>query len=170
MVSQDLIQMLKPAVKKGDFILASGKRSSYYVDIKSVSTKPAVLKMIAQEMRELLEGTDIDKIAGVAVGGVPIATALSLETGIPFLIIRKGKKKHGMKTNIEGEFMDGDKVVVVEDVTTTGGSVMEAVRAIRERGECDMVLVVVDRKEGAAELLKSNGVRLIPLVTAEELI
>ncbi len=165
-----LREMIKKAVKRGEFTLASGKKSDYYINIKEVYTKPEVLKEIAVKMAEIIEGKKIDKIAGVAIGAIPIAVALSLQTGIPFVIVRKEEKNHGTSSKIEGEIKEGERVVIVEDVTTTGGSVINAIEALRSFGcVCEEALVVVDREEGAEENLKRKGVKLISLFKGIEL-
>jgi orotate phosphoribosyltransferase len=169
MASEKLVEMLKKAVKRGDFTLTSGKKSDYYIDIKKVSTDPKVLKEIVKEMAGLIAGERVDRIAGVAVGGIPIAAALSLELGVPFLIVRKEKKRYGRESKIEGELSEGDRVIMVEDVTTTGGSVLAAVKGIREKAVCNKVIAVVDRGEGAKALLKEHGIELLSLVKAREL-
>lgn len=171
MPSKFLTDIIKrKAVTMGDFTLTSGKKSSYYIDIKKVYTAPEVLEKITDELAKLTEGEKIDKIAGPAVGAVPLAVGLSIKMKIPFLIFRRDTKSHGTMSRIEGELLSGDRVVVVEDVTTSGGSVLETVKAIREKnGVCNKVIAVVDRLEGAAELLKKNGVALVPLLTAEDL-
>lgn len=160
----------KKAVTVGDFTLTSGKKSNYYIDIKKVYTSPDVLEEITGELTKLIGGEKIDRIAGPAVGAVPIAVSLSLKMKIPFLIFRRDAKLHGTTSRIDGELLPGDRVVVVEDVTTSGGSVLEAVNAIRRgNGICSKVITVVDRLEGAAALLKKNGVTLVPLLTADDL-
>jgi orotate phosphoribosyltransferase len=169
-MTSKLKDMLTGAVKTGDFTLASGKKSNYYVNVKNVYTDPAVLREIAKEMAKILRGHDIDRIAGVALGAVPIAVALSLELGIPFVLIRNGKKGHGTNMQIEGELVEGDRVVMVEDVTTTGGSVLSGVGEIRKKGTCDTVITVIDREEGASGLLSGNGIEIKSLVTAKELL
>jgi len=156
------------AIKYGEFTLTSGKKSNYYVDIKLASTRPDILREIASQMAKKVEG---DKIAGMELGAVPIASAVSLETNLPFLMVRKKKKDHGTAGRIEGKFERGDKVTVVEDVTTTGGSAVETVEVLREAGtEVERVLVVVDRKEGAEKRLKDINVDLVPLISADELV
>jgi len=156
------------AIRYGEFTLTSGKKSDYYVDIKLASTKPDILKKIASQMAHHVDG---DKIAGMELGAVPIASALSLETSLPFLMVRKKKKGHGTAGRIEGELEKGDMVTVVEDVTTTGGSAVETVEVLRDSGaEVEKVLVVVDRKEGAKERLKDVNVDLVPLISADELV
>jgi orotate phosphoribosyltransferase len=121
-------------------------------------------------MAELVRKREVDKISGIALGAIPIAAVLSLELGIPFLMVRKDKKGHGTDVRIEGGLKEGDRVIMVEDVTTTGASVVAGVEEVRKKGICDTVLVAVDREEGALELLKEHGVELISLVTVRELI
>jgi orotate phosphoribosyltransferase len=165
-----LKDMLAGAVKTGDFTLASGEKSSYYVNIKEVYTEPQVLKEIASRMARLIEGKKIDRIAGVALGAVPIAVALGLELGIPFVIIRKDKKGRGTNVQIEGEIKEGDEIIMVEDVVTTGGSVMVGINEVSKKGRCTTVIAVIDREEGAGEMLSGNGIELIALATAKELL
>jgi len=155
------------AIKYGEFTLTSGKKSSYYVDIKMASTRPDILKKIAEEMSKFV---DDEKIAGMELGAVPIATAVSLETGSPHIMVRKKEKGHGTGSRLEGVLNEGDEVIVVEDVTTTGGSSVETVEVLRDAGaKVDKVLVVVDRQEGAEENLKEIDIELISLVKADEL-
>ncbi len=156
------------AVRYGDFTLTSGKKSKYYVDIKMASTRPEILKVIAEEMANYV---DEDKIAGMELGAVPLATALALETDKPFLMIRKKTKSHGTSSRIEGDIKEGDTVVVVEDVVTTGGSSVETVQVLRKAGALvDKVIVVVDREEGAEKNLAAEDVELISLVDASDLL
>ncbi|MDP6612575.1 MAG: orotate phosphoribosyltransferase [Candidatus Hydrothermarchaeota archaeon] len=171
-MSSLLVEMLKKnAVNLGSFTLASGKKSDFYIDIKKAYTKPEVLMEITREMARLIKNEKADKIAGVAVGAVPLVTALSLESGLPFLIVRKEMKGHGTGNKIEGELRAGENVIIVEDVTTTGESVLKAVEAIRDvNALCDRVVVVVDRNEGAVEHLASQGITLLPLTTSRELL
>ena len=161
------------ALQFGDFTLASGAKSSYYIDIKKASTNPKVLKLIARLMAENLKKTGIraDRIAGVVLGSVPLAAALSLETGIPYVMIRKEKKDHGTGKLIEGDLQSGDNVLVVEDVITSAGSSMKAIETLRAEGAIvENVFSVIDREAGGADNLKSIGVKLTPLVKASELI
>ncbi len=165
------------AVKFGDFVLTSGKRSTYYVDIKQASTDPAVLKKIAFYMARFIRKQfgearkSVEHIAGMELGAVPLATAVSLETGIHMLIIRKRKKEYGVGERVIGSFRGGENVVVVEDVVTTGGSSLDAVRVLRESGlDVLVVICVVDREEGGPEALQKEGVPLFSLVTAGDLL
>lgn len=156
-------------IKLGNFVLSSGKESNYYVDMKKAITQPQILAIIADIINQKIEEDHITKIAGPALGAVPIATAISLESGKPLLMIRKSKKGYGTSNLIEGELKKGDQVVVVEDVTTTGNSLLKAIKAIEDNGGLvKRAFVVVDRLEGAKENLKNYGVDLEPLIVVEE--
>ena len=161
------------ALQFGEFTLASGAKSSYYIDIKKASTNPKVLKIIAEEMSIKLKESNlkIDRIAGVVLGSVPLAAALSLETNIPYIMIRKEKKDHGTGKLIEGELNNGENVLVVEDVITSAGSSINAINTIRENGGVvENVFSVIDREAGGSDNLKNIGVKLTPLVKASELL
>ena len=171
----ELIAALKNcgAVKFGDFTLSSGKKSKYYIDIKKASTDPATLRIIAEQAAGKIRDLDLDLniVGGVALGGVPIATAVSLETGLPLLLVRKDVKDYGTGGQFVGDLTNGARVVLMEDVTTSGGSVLDGISALRDAGAVvDMVITVVDREENAMERLDSVGVKLIPLVRASDLV
>ena len=156
------------AIRFGRFVLASGKESDYYIDMKKAMTNPSILKKISVAMAEMVRGAD--RLAGMELGAIPLVTALALETGIPFLMVRKGKKGHGTQSQVEGEINEGDKVVVVEDVTTTGKSPLKAVMAVREEGGVvDKVVVIVDRQEGAAELMEKEGLEYKALLLRDDI-
>ena len=164
-----LKQMLKDmkVVQTGDFILASGKRSNYFVNIKRASTDPKVLREIG---RAMAPHVGINKIAGMALGAVPLAVAVALETDRPFVMVRKEPKDHGTKDLIEGEVLPGDHFIIVEDVATTGGSTLRVVSALREKGaNVSKVVVVVDREEGATAMLKEHGIELVSIFKAKDL-
>jgi len=164
-----LKQLLKDmkVVQTGEFILASGKKSNYFVNIKRASTNPQVLREIGKAMAPYVGEA---KIAGMALGAVPLAVAVALETNRPFVMVRKEPKDHGTKDLIEGEVLPGEKFVIVEDVATTGGSTMRVVSALREKGaNVAKAVVVVDRQEGAREMLTEHGIELISLFTAKDL-
>ena len=156
------------AVKYGKFTLSSGKLSDYYVDMKMAMTDPSVLKGIAKEAAKHVKGAA--RLAGMELGAVPLVVAVALETGLPYLIVRKEKKGYGTGNKVEGRIKKGDKVVVLEDVTTTGASSLKAVDAVKEAGGVvDKVVVVVDRQEGAEALLKGKGISIVPLITRTDL-
>ena len=168
-----LISALKKcgAVKFGDFTLASGKKSKYYVDIKKASTDPATLAVIAEQAAFLISNEDVDMVGGVALGGVPLATAVSLSSDLPLLIVRKEEKGYGTGGRFIGDLRKGSHVILIEDVTTSGGSVKDAIAAIRGAGGyVDVVITVVDREEGAQQGLATLGVKLVPLVGVSDLI
>ncbi len=170
-----LIDSLKEceAIKFGDFTLASGKKSKYYIDIKKASASPKILKKMALEISEKIKQHSIeaDYIGCVALGGVPIAVAVSLETELPLIIIRKEAKEYGTKGQIVGDFRKNSTVLMIEDVATTGGSVLKAIKLLRDEGlVIRHVIVVVDREEGAHAALAGEGIELIPIVRIGELI
>ena len=155
------------AIEEGDFTLASGKKSRFYVDVKTAATSPVFLRRIADEVVSCIS---FDTVAGVAVGGVPLAVAVSLASGRRYAIIRAGEKAHGKAGVIIGD-VAGKRVLLVEDVTTSGGSALYGIRALRAAGaEITHVAVVVDREEGARELLEKEGITLLPLVTIGEIL
>ena len=172
MVSKDyLIELLKEneVFLEGDFTLSSGKKSSYYINMKKAITDPEILSTISMLITQKIADENIDKVAGPALGAVPIATAVSLESKLPLLMIRKEKKGYGTSKLIEGELNEGDNVIVVEDVSTTGGSLLKAIKAIQDNGgNVKRAFVVVDRQEGAIEEFDKAGIKLEPLITVNE--
>lgn len=169
MNDRDLLAALQScgAVQFGSFTLASGKSSDYYVDIKQ-ATRPDLLREFARRMNPHVRG--YQRIAGVELGAVPLATAVALEADLPFLIVRKRAKEHGTRRFHEGELRQGDRVVFVEDVVTTGGTLCRAVERLREEGAVvDRAVAVVDREEGGREALAAAGVELIALLRAADL-
>ncbi len=160
------------AVRFGDFTLTSGAKSRYYVDVKAAATDPTTLRGIAKAMTDVArKNWPFDAVAGMELGAVPIATAVSLEANLPLLIIRKGERKHGTGKRIEGRDPAGMRVFVVEDVTTSGGSTVEAVQVLRDAGaKVGHACVVVDRESGGHAALAAVEVRLHPLVSVSELL
>lgn len=157
------------AVRFGDFTLASGAKSKYYVDIKRASTDPRVLRVMADGLAKRVAGAH--RIAGMELGAVPLAAAAALASGVPYLMVRKKAKDHGTASRIEGPFAAGEEVVVVEDVTTSGGSSIEAVKVLRDAGlRVTKVVTVVDREAGAAKAFADLGVAFEALITASELL
>ena len=169
-MSESLSGLLRAAdaVRYGEFELAHGGTSDYYVDKYVFETDPTCLSAIADAFTDRLGG---ERLAGVALGAVPLAAATSVAAKRPYLIVRKATKSHGTGNRIEGSVTTGERVVVVEDITTTGQSALDAVTALREAGATvERVLVVVDREEGARDLLADHGVDLEALVTAADLL
>jgi len=171
MTNQDLLDALRAAdaVKFGEFELSHGGTSDYYVDKYLFETDPQCLSLIAEAFADRLG--DDETLAGVALGAVPLVAVTSAETGRPYVIARKQAKEYGTGNRIEGQLADGERVVVLEDIATTGKSALDAVEALREAGAVvDRVLVVVDREEGASELLADHGIELDSLLTASDLL
>ncbi|WP_247002260.1 orotate phosphoribosyltransferase [Halosolutus gelatinilyticus] len=171
MTNQDLIAALRDAeaVTFGEFELSHGGTSEYYVDKYLFETDPRCLQLIAEAFASRLDADD--KLGGVALGGVPLAAATSVAAGVPYVIARKQRKEYGTGNLIEGRLDEGEEVVVVEDIVTTGTSLVDAVEALRDAGaSVDRALVVVDRQEGGRENVADAGVEMEALVTAEDLL
>ncbi|MFO7968103.1 MAG: orotate phosphoribosyltransferase [Archaeoglobaceae archaeon] len=161
------------AVKFGDFTLSSGKESNIYIDIKIACTYPEVLSKISELVINKLgeKGIEYHKIACVELGGVPLAVSLSIVTGKPYAIFRKEEKGYGTGGDVIGSIEECEKVIIIEDVTTTGGSARSAVKRVEKlKGNVEAVISVVDRGEGAEELFANQNVEFIPLLTKKELL
>jgi orotate phosphoribosyltransferase len=167
-----LRQLIKSeSLLMGDFTLASGQRSNYFLDLKKSMFHPEGAFLISEIMYGMIkDDTDIEHIGGLEMGAVPIVVAVSLRSWLdrplkPFFV-RKTPKDHGAIKLIDGQFEPGSSVIIFEDVTTTGGSALKAVHAVREQGSIvKKVLTVVDRCEGAAENLAREGLSLVPIFT-----
>ncbi len=157
------------ALQFGTFTLASGRTSPYYVDIKKAVTRPDLLRTIAEGMAPYAR--DVDRIAGVELGAVPIAAAIGLVSGKPYVMVRKSAKEHGTKHEFEGDLNRGDRVLFVEDVVTTGGTLRAAIERMRGHGALiEDCVCVVDREEGGRMLLAEISVRLHALLSAKDLL
>ncbi|MWV40265.1 orotate phosphoribosyltransferase [Natrialba sp. INN-245] len=171
MANQDLIDALRAAdaVSFGEFELSSGGTSEYYIDKYLFETDPRSLEAVAEAFADHLE--EDDTLGAVALGGVPLAAATSVEAGVPYVIARKQRKDHGTGNLIEGRLEEGEEVVVLEDVVTTGKSLVDAIEALRDAGATvERALVVADREEGGREAVEETGVEMEALVTASELL
>ncbi len=166
----ELAEVIKrDALTLGEFTLTSGRKSSYYLDVKKVIADPANLHLIST-LASLVFAGRADLVAGPELGAIPIVVAVALRSRLPYAMIRKGERSHGTGRRIEGDLKEGCRVLLIDDVTTSGGSLMESVEAIREAGaEVAVVTSVVDRMEGATERLTSEGLRFEPLLTTEDL-
>lgn len=167
-----LIKDLSEMVEYGDFLLDSGKRTKYYIDIKNAVVNPEILKKIAKEIKELITIHDIavDAIACIEVGSIPIGTAISLDMNKPMIIIREERKIHGITGDIIGNVKKGSVVLLIDDVTTTGGTVIRAIKVLKDAGSTVFyVISVVDREEGALEILDKMGVCLISIFSKRDL-
>lgn len=181
---EQLVRLLATrSAKRGDFVLASGRRSSLYIDCRLTTMSPEGQLLIGREGLATLRhtGWSVDAVGGLTLGADPIAyaiahaSALAHEQGTGAMVrgftVRKEPKQHGTGKRVEGPFQAGDRVVVVEDVITTGGSALKAVEAIREAGGNVLgVLALVDREEGGREVLEGAGLPVVCMVRATELL
>ena len=167
--------LLGVAYLEGDFVLRSGRRSRYYLDKYLFETEPRVLRGIVHEMalmvrNELAAGASYHRLAAPELGAVALGAGLSLELGLPFLIVRKEAKEYGTNRGVEGAYQPGERVAVVEDVVTSGGAALSAVARLRALGlVVSDLFCVVDREEGGREAAQAADVALHPLFTITEL-
>ena len=147
----------------GEVRLASGRTADYYVDLRRVTLDGAAAPLVGRVMRELVADWDFDAVGGLTLGADPVATAMlhaaAAEGGrLDAFVVRKSEKAHGLQRRIEGSPVEGRRVLAVEDTSTTGGSVLTAVEALREAGaEVVGVAVIVDRDTGAKEQIEAAG-------------
>lgn len=150
---------------KGEFLLRSGVTATEYFDKYLFEANPVILKSIAEHLKALLPQY-YDQLAGLEMGGIPIATALSLETGSQVVFIRKKAKEYGTCKLAEGENIIGQRLVIIEDVVTSGGAIIDAVNELRTRGAIvDTVLCVIDRESTGRENLEAINLEFKPLFT-----
>ena len=154
------------SIKYGTFTLASGVESTYYIDKYLFETQPEVLGPIAEKIADMLSESQIDVIAGPELGAVPLVTAVSLISGIPAAFIRKNVKEHGTQSRVEGTLKKNQSVALLEDVTTTGSTMLDSINFIETTigAQVNRLIVVVDRNEGAIENFNEKGFNLEYLV------
>jgi len=163
-------QIFSTAHLTGTFILRSGQVSTEYFDKYLFESNPILLSEIADAMRPMIP-SNTEILAGLEMGGIPIATALSLQTGIAAVFVRKEAKTYGTCKLAEGIDVSGKQVCVVEDVVTTGGAIINGVRELRKLGAIiDTVICVIQREEKATEILAKHELKLIPAFTMIELL
>jgi orotate phosphoribosyltransferase len=159
-----------------DRVLTSGRKSTYYIDAKMTTLDPEGAKLVGHMILDVLRPFEIDAIGGYTLGADPIVSvvaALSAETDrpLPAFIVRKEPKKHGERKMIEGPFKPGWKVAVVDDIVTTAGSTLKAIKAVEEEGgNVVLSLTIVDRLEGGRENLEKNGYQFLSLFTRKDLL
>ena len=157
------------AIKRGKFKLSNGSLTDYYIDKYVFETNPEVLDVIAEEIASRLERSDVDVVAGPELGAVPLVTAVSLKSGLPAAFIRKGQKHYGTQARVEGTIEKGMRVALIEDVTTTGGTLLDSVALTEEiGGVIERLIVVADRNAGAVENVREAGYELEYLVQVDE--
>lgn len=164
------------SIMKGDFTLASGRKSTYYINGKMTTLHSTGLNLVARQLLEAIGDLEFDAVGGPVIGADPIVGALlsvMAERGMDRegLLIRKASKGHGTKRLVEGRLEPGMKVVIIEDVVTTGGSLLQAAKEVEAAGgEIAAIVVVVDREEGAAEAIAEAGYSLRSLFRVSELL
>ncbi len=170
MTRDELIGRIKEtAYLEGDFLLRSGRRSNYYLDKYRFETQPDILRQLGAMFAEYVT-PETTRIAGAELGGVSLAAAASMASGKPFVIVRNAKKDYGTGNAFEGVIEASDKVLIVEDIATTGGQVLEAAQQIVQLGASVVAIVaVIDRLEGARENIESAGFRFESLMTTVDL-
>ncbi len=157
------------AILRGDFTLRSGRKSKYYVDKYLFETQPDILKALGVLFGQHV-GQDVDRLAGAELGGIPLVTAAGLATGLPLVLIRNAKKDYGTAKQLEGALNSGDRVMIVEDIATTGGQVLEAAKVLEAQGaQVVKIVAVVDRQEGAREHIEGGGYVFEALFTKADL-
>jgi orotate phosphoribosyltransferase len=167
--------LLEAAYLEGDFVLRSGKRSKYYLDKYLFETEPRVLRGIVQGLADMVRerlaaGARYDRLAAPELGGVVLGAGLSLELGLPLLLVRKAAKDYGTVKRIEGKFEPGERIAIIEDIVTSGGAAIQAAEALREAGLLVQDLYcVVDREEGGKAGAAEAGLTLRPLFTSSAL-
>jgi orotate phosphoribosyltransferase len=167
------VRLREHALLEGDFLLRSGRRSTYYLDKYRFETMPELLGPLGERLAAAAREHEPEavRLAGPALGAVALAASASLASGLPFLIVRDAAKEYGTANRLEGPFEAGELVCLLEDVVTSGGALTEAVDALREAGlVVRNAICVVDREEGGADALARLGIRLRSLYTAGELV
>jgi len=161
-VSPNLASRIREAaLLEGDFVLSSGKRSSFYVDKYLFSTEPSLLRDVAAAISEKLP-ENVERLAGVELGAVPLVVATSLLSGLPYVIVRKIAKEHGTGRSIEGNLERGERVALIEDVVSTGAQAVQAARGLAAAGvEVVTIVAVLDRREAHSERLEEFSFRAL---------
>jgi orotate phosphoribosyltransferase len=161
--------LVKASYLKGDFVLRSGKRSNRYFDKFLFETEPELLRRLGKHLAALIP-KDTQRLAAPELGAVLLGGAVSLETGLPLVLVRKEPKGYGTSKQIEGRLEAQDRITLIEDVVTTGGDSLRSAQALREAGADVIHLVVVlDRGEGGEDNIKSAGIPYSPLFRVQDL-
>jgi orotate phosphoribosyltransferase len=162
-------ELVKASYLKGDFLLRSGRRSNRYFDKFLFETQPGLLKQLGRSLAELVP-TQTQRLAAPELGAVLLGGAVSLETGLPLILVRKGPKGYGTARQLEGRYEAGDKVAVIEDVVTTGGDSLRSVQVLRDAGlDVIHLVVVLDRGEGGEDSIREAGIPYSPLFRIADL-
>jgi orotate phosphoribosyltransferase len=158
-------------IKHGDFVLKSGQRSSIYIDLRQIIAYPAILNAVSEIMWQQVSEVSCETICGVPYNAIPIATCISINHDKPMLIKRKEAKDYGTKKQVEGKFTPGQQCLIIEDVITTGSSILETIEILEKEGiKVTDIVVLVEREKSAREVLQSKGYKLHSVYTLDELV
>ncbi|KAH8607033.1 Orotidine 5' phosphate decarboxylase HUMPS family Phosphoribosyl transferase domain [Trypanosoma vivax] len=158
-------------VRFGDFTLKSGKKSPIYIDLRRLVTHPSIMRMVAREYAKVLRPLQFDRLVGLPYAALPIASAISLEMNRPLIYPRREKKSYGTKVDIEGDYKRGERVVIIDDLVTTGATKVEAIQRLRDAGlEVVAIVVLIDREMGAKKFLGSLGYDFQAVATLSKLL
>jgi len=162
-------ELVQASYLKGDFVLRSGKRSNRYFDKFLFETDPALLKRIGRHLAELVPKAT-QRLAAPELGAVLLGGAVSMETGLPLVLVRKQPKGYGTAKQLEGRYEPGERVTVIEDVVTTGGDSLRSAQVLRDAGlDVIHLVVVLDRGEGGEESIRGAGIPYSPLFRIQDL-
>jgi orotate phosphoribosyltransferase len=161
--------LVKASYLKGEFVLRSGRRSNRYFDKFLFETEPALLKRLGKHLAELIP-TETQRLAAPELGAVLLGGAVSMETNLPLVLVRKEPKGYGTAKQLEGRVAAGEKVTVIEDVVTTGGDSLRSIQVLQEAGlDVIHLVVVLDRGEGGEENIRNAGIPYSPLFRIADL-
>ncbi|MBT5953639.1 orotate phosphoribosyltransferase [bacterium] len=170
--NKTLLKKIKDlAYLKGDFTTRAGKKTSYYIDKYLFETDPAALELLSEELVQLFpDPSTYDRIAAPELGAVPIAAVVSIKLNKPFIIVKKQQKDYGTQKDIEGSYNKGEKMVLLEDILTTGGTAIKSAKILNKLGiTVTEVIGVIDREEGALENFKNENLPVKALLSKTDL-
>jgi orotate phosphoribosyltransferase len=158
-------------MKFGKFVLASGRESPVYVDIRVVPSYPKSFQTVVDEMSKIIDKLGVDVIAGAETAGIPLSAAIALKLKKPMVYVRKRPKGYGTDSKIEGVISKGQKAILIDDMMTNGGSKIRFIDGIRAaEADVEDIAIVLDREQGGAEMLSENGVKVHSLITLRQML